>query len=183
MANEANAKQAHKNRNWQEAMSNSAHQRQVKDLKAAGLNPMLSAVGSGASVPGGAQANMESLGDGISKGIETAIGVKSMNKELELKDAQVHNTHDDSTLKTTSAMLNRSTARGVQEDTEQKVLQTKMLKETLPSMIKQAKASGDYAEINQIMGVLKSGASTASDVIALPLSPAKKLLTPSKGNK
>lgn len=49
------AEQAQKQMDFQRDMSNTAHQREVADLQAAGLNPILSA-NSGASVPNGAQA-------------------------------------------------------------------------------------------------------------------------------
>lgn len=53
-----NAKEAAKNRNWQALMSNTAHQREVKDLVSAGLNPVLSAGGgNGAAVGSGSAAS------------------------------------------------------------------------------------------------------------------------------
>lgn len=62
--NEFNAAQAQKQQDFQKEMSSTAHQREVKDLQAAGLNPILSAGGQGASSPAGSSA--EASGEVVS---------------------------------------------------------------------------------------------------------------------
>lgn len=50
------AAEAQKNRDWQTQMSNTSYQRAMKDMAAAGLNPILAYSQGGAQVPGGAVA-------------------------------------------------------------------------------------------------------------------------------
>jgi len=54
--NAYNAEEAKRSRDWQTEMSNTAHQRQMDDLEAAGINPILTAQYGGAHTGPGAQA-------------------------------------------------------------------------------------------------------------------------------
>lgn len=69
-------KQAREQREWQKEMSSSAHQREVADLRAAGLNPILSAGGKGATVGQGSTAGSPDMSHLGSNTVASAVAVK-----------------------------------------------------------------------------------------------------------
>lgn len=93
-ANALQISEAEKNREFQERMRNTAHQAEVKDLLAAGLNPILSAGGSGAVSPSGSVPTVYSTGSqyantgsNVNSAIASGISNARVVSELSVNDA------------------------------------------------------------------------------------------------
>lgn len=116
-ANAESKRSSREQMRFQERMSSTARQRDMADLKAAGLNPLMAAMGSGASTPSGANYNASNIAEGLAS---TATDIGRYRQEK--KNAKLQNELTEEQTKLTKAQQAQTNALAKKTHNESRIL-------------------------------------------------------------
>lgn len=189
MSNQANSAQAERQQNFQAKMSDTAYQRAVADMKAAGLNPMLAYGNGGASSPAGASAQMQNV---IGPAISTALEKRRLDKEIDAVESQNTVNTETAKEKKTAQDLNKAMAATQATQQMQNIanakaadLQIEKIKAEMPAIkaevearTKQATQDSKYSEFDNVMKRTNSVINATSGAVDIinPLRGLGKIL-------
>lgn len=193
-ANATNIQSAREQMDFQKNMSNTAYQRGMNDMNAAGLNPMLAYSQGGASSPAGSQATVQASssgkGNALAKGISEAVSTASQMQTVKNATAQTASNVGLQSAQTSSAQatakLADMNAIKTQADTQKTLQDAKQSAETfddrkalIQTERRMQQVDADWQKTEKVMNTVQSGTSSLGNLI----SPFKGLMQkPYQGN-